>query len=609
MSMKGLVLICHAHFALALPVVHVIHPFTWLASKSGLPGTIRSTLQPNPPAPIALPYKVEWISLGIPSFDGILLRARIGVPQLDTSGKDIMAGPLSRAPDKLAQVVRFPVVLMANSWSMPNVEYFGKQLQWAERGYIVVEYDARGWWGSGGDVDLAGPDDMRDISALIDYVLKRQDDWHVNVSAIATCGISYGGGLAVLGAAHDARVVAAASLSGWGNLTDALYPNETPNKAWEKLLVEAGRFTGRFTDELTRVWAQITNRQNVSKVVSWADRRSPVTYARVLASRHVPVFISNNFEDRLFRPEMAATYRQALEGAGVNTFFMLNQGIHAWAEMGGLADMPHNAVFDKVLAWLDCHLKGIASPGLRATPVALQPRQLSLTGPVRKHIFFDAWPAPAIASTRYSLAPRGALRHFGAIRPESAEQALGSSKANITSIDFVAADADDIYFSRYSGLSAGIPIVSELLQVAIRAPIAVNLLLTDARHSIVYMSAPILAQRMLCGTPNVTLFVTPNRGSFQLLSYLYAVDATGMGTLLTHAPRSVWEDEGVVPGAMTSLHISMRTLCTQLSPGVELALGIDTYSPAYTPSNTDAHLAVRIHGNGLSTLDLPWLQA
>jgi len=85
-----------------------------------------------------------------------------------------MAGPLSRAPDKLAQVVRFPVVLMANSWSMPNVEYFGKQLQWAERGYIVVEYDARGWWGSGGDVDLAGPDDMRDISALIDYVLKRQ---------------------------------------------------------------------------------------------------------------------------------------------------------------------------------------------------------------------------------------------------------------------------------------------------------------------------------------------------------------------------------------------------------------------------------------------------
>ena len=74
-------------------------------------------------------YEVDWDVIDLESWDGVKLRVRAGFPKLSGGSEE-----------------RFPMVLMANSWSVPNVEYVAKQLQWAEAGYVVVEYDARGWW-------------------------------------------------------------------------------------------------------------------------------------------------------------------------------------------------------------------------------------------------------------------------------------------------------------------------------------------------------------------------------------------------------------------------------------------------------------------------------
>ena len=63
---------------------------------------------------------------------------------------------------------------------------------------------------------------------MLDTVETHASDWHADPSRIATAGVSYGGGLAVLTAAADSRVTAAVSLSGWGNINRALAGQGAP---------------------------------------------------------------------------------------------------------------------------------------------------------------------------------------------------------------------------------------------------------------------------------------------------------------------------------------------------------------------------------------------
>jgi hypothetical protein len=61
----------------------------------------------------------------------------------------------------------FPAVVMTNSWAIAtDLEYLAVQSQWAREGYVVLSYEARGWLGSGGMIGTAGPDDIKDASAV-----------------------------------------------------------------------------------------------------------------------------------------------------------------------------------------------------------------------------------------------------------------------------------------------------------------------------------------------------------------------------------------------------------------------------------------------------------
>ena len=59
-------------------------------------------------------------------------------------------------------------------------------------------------------------------------------------------------------------------------------------------------------------------------------------------------------------PDAALEYRQRVHAAGLQTYFMLNQGINAQAEAAGAIGLP-NVVFDRALEWLDLQLKGKAA--------------------------------------------------------------------------------------------------------------------------------------------------------------------------------------------------------------------------------------------------------
>src|SRR6202042_2748834 len=87
-------------------------------------------------------------------------------------------------------------------------------------------------------IDVAGPHDWADGSAVIDYA-----EQYFNPSAIGFLGESYGSGISQLVAAHDeaSRVSAVVALSTWGNLATSLYNNDTRHLAAVQALIA---FTG-----------------------------------------------------------------------------------------------------------------------------------------------------------------------------------------------------------------------------------------------------------------------------------------------------------------------------------------------------------------------------
>lgn len=85
----------------------------------------------------------------------------------------------------------FPVVIFTNSWACPRFEYAIQSKRIAAMGYVVLEYEARGWFESDGKINMAGPLDQSDSVSMIDYALSRAD-WRVDPARVAMAGISYG---------------------------------------------------------------------------------------------------------------------------------------------------------------------------------------------------------------------------------------------------------------------------------------------------------------------------------------------------------------------------------------------------------------------------------
>jgi len=167
--------------------------------------------------------------------------------------------------------------------------------------------------------------------------------------------------------------------------------------------------------------------------------------------------------------------------------------------------------------------------------------------------------------------------------------------------------SDVIQFDRKSGLSAGVPLVSETLQSLVRVPILATLPLARREYATVYYTEPLAADTRVCGTPNVTVSVTPSASSFQLVAYLYDVEPLlYVGTLLSHTGYNVWRT--AAPGAAVSMAMRMRSFCADVPKGHMIGLGLDMYTEMLTPANTDDSLTLLINYDAnASHLDVPIL--
>jgi len=513
--------------------------------------------------------------------------------------------PVPKTPTEV-----FPLLVFINSWGVFQFEYSLKSLDWARSGYVVIEYETRGFFRSGGQIGTAGPDDWNDFSDVLDWTLS-QSDWHINSSSIASGGISYGAGLSLLGAEHDPRVTTVLALSGWGNLTASLYDNASPSLVWGGLLIAAADLFGSVPPDLKDLWSDMLNHQNISFLKSWSGDRSPCKYVDKLNERGVPVFLSNNFEDRIFKSSYIMDFYQQLD---VPKMMLYNQGIHASAEIGGLADLPNNYIWAKAKLWIDYWLKGIDT-GIMQEPAL----HFELRDAHKERITFSSWPAEEITSKRFYLYPR--KKHFLELHKRgdlSTKPYMATGEYQKISSFAHKPASDSITFKKHTHLSAGIPIVGDLAQVLLHVPIDTFTPIVSEKHAILYYTDKLEDHSRLCGLTNLTLQVSSDTGSthlspFQIEAYLYELDHYGIAKLISDGPFTYWADEydvvGRVDDSTVIINIRLRNMCLDIKKGHRIALGLDMYTHLYKTASEDKDLTLTIYynENNLSYIEIPFV--
>jgi len=123
-----------------------------------------------------------------------------------------------------------PAVVLAHGFGGSKESVASDAEDLAERGYVVLTYSARGFGRSTGQIGLNDPRyEVADLSTLLDFLADR-DEVELDADGdprVGVAGGSYGGALALLGAAYDKRIDAIAPQITWNSLTAAFFPSQT----------------------------------------------------------------------------------------------------------------------------------------------------------------------------------------------------------------------------------------------------------------------------------------------------------------------------------------------------------------------------------------------
>ncbi|MCC5578845.1 alpha/beta fold hydrolase [Microtetraspora sp. AC03309] len=125
---------------------------------------------------------------------------------------------------------RAPAVLLAHGFGGSKDDLRDEAARLAGRGYAVLTWSARGFGRSTGEIALNSPDyEVKDVRQLVDWLARRPD---VRLDAngdprVGIAGGSYGGAIALMAAAYDARIDAIVPQITWYDLADALFPEST----------------------------------------------------------------------------------------------------------------------------------------------------------------------------------------------------------------------------------------------------------------------------------------------------------------------------------------------------------------------------------------------
>ncbi|MEU6369824.1 alpha/beta fold hydrolase [Streptomyces sp. NPDC046931] len=431
---------------------------------------------------------------------------------------------------------RYPLIVLPTSWSFPQVEYLAQARKLADTGYVVVTYNVRGFWQSGGEIEVAGPPDIADASKVIDWALANtpSDARHIGMA-----GVSYGAGISLLAAAHDNRIKAVASMSGWSDLVHSIYSGRTQHVQAAALLRGAATVTGRESPETRQVFDDFFagDVAKESDLIAWGKKRSAETYLDQLNRNGAAIMLANAWGDTVFP---ANSYTDFYEKLTVPKRLELRPGDHATPEITGLLGLP-NDVWTDTERWLDHYLKGEDNGVDREQPVQLKSRTAG------GYEGYPDWKSVAATSRKIDLAGTTTIH------------------ANVD-----------------SGADGGIVLLSSILDQLVQVPPVASIPLLPRRWAAVWKSEKYATAQHIRGTAKLHTTVTGTKESGTLVAYLYDVGPLGLGKLVSHAPYTWY---GQTPGKPFGLDLDLFSTAYDVPAGHRLALVVDTVDPLYIEHN------------------------
>jgi predicted acyl esterase len=505
--------------------------------------------------PIAVPEATTTTTTTLPT---------TGFRFVDIAGVGVVLKANVIAP---AVAGRFPAVIFPSSWGLNDLEYLAQASTLASRGYVVVSYTPRGWWGSSGEINTAGPNDIADLSEVVDWTIANTS---ADPAHIGAAGISYGAGISLLGSAADPRIRAVAAMSGWTDLVYSLYADSTRHRQSAGLLKLAAELLGNPGPELSGKLSDFFANRDIEGVMSWARVRSPATYLAAINANRPAVLIANAWGDTVFPPNQLADFYGRLTGP---KRLELRPGDHAVAEAGGLLGLP-NDVWHSVHRWFDQYLAGIDTGIGDEPPVWIRPHNSSSES-------YQSWSGLSTTTRRYGL---------GGIRWWDGTGLLGDNSGAVWS-KTLPADLN-------TTADGGIVLLTNGLASLTGVPPVVWLPSVDRFRAGVWAAERLSTTQRIRGVPRVHLNLTGTAARGTVVAYLYDLDTLGNAKLISHAPGT-WLS---AVGGNRTLDVALPATGYDLPAGHSLTLVVDTVDPLYLEENPwDASVTI---ANG-SYLDIP----
>ncbi|MGW3320977.1 CocE/NonD family hydrolase [Streptomyces virginiae] len=455
----------------------------------------------------------------IPGSGGITLKGNVFTPAGAESGRT------------------YPLIVLPTSWGLPQIEYIAQAKKLADSGYVVVSYTSRGFWLSGGEIEVAGPPDIADVSAVIDWALANSP---ADPDRIGLGGVSYAAGITLLASAQDPRVKAVVAMSGWADLIESIYSGRTQHVQAAAMLGAAGYLTGRPGPELKTLLGNFLGSRldKEQEMIEWGRQRSASEQVDRINANGAAIMLGNAWGDTIFPPNQYAKFYERLTGPKRLEF---RPGDHATAEGTGLLGLP-NDTWTNAHRWFDRYLKGERNGVDTEAPVQIKSRSDS------GYEGYADWKSVGAGGTE--------------------KLALSDSEHLFANVD--------------SGANGGILLLSSALDQFVKAPPIASVPLLPRAFAAVWQSERHDRARRIRGTAKLHTTVTPTKGDGTFVAYLYDVGPLGIGKLVSNAPYTF---HGKTPGQAFGVDLELFSTAYDVPAGHRLALVVDTVDPLYIEHN------------------------
>lgn len=465
-----------------------------------------------------------------------------------------------------------PLVMLLNPWSIGSWVYVNQANILADKGFIVLSYNLRGWSGSNGTVDVGGPVDVADVSRVIDWASQNP---MVDTSRVGLAGVSLGAGVALIAAAYEPRVKAVVSMSTWTNFYTPIYGNSTKRVYWDALLWGGSIIgTGSSSAAMLKETQEAIDNADYARIHAYADPRSPVYLLDRYAVNKPAILLSQNMSDILFP---VSDVWKFFENVQTPKKMNLQPGVHATSEITGMFFVKKDKVWDDSLEWFERWL-GPNPPDHNALSSEVQVNLNSgtiYTGAKTT----DITPAPE----RFFLANNSDETVFGTLSREASETGIHSIRSG-----------------KESGVFSGLPLVGAIIANLGLFPSKMEDAKIKTEMAAIY-DLKIPDQKFkLIGVPKVHFTIHAAGTPATFVTHLFRVDKKGIWHLISMTPYTLRDYN---PGDVQRVESDLYGAFEEFEAGERLVLALDAYDPEFKFSENDYR--IDFENNGQSWIDLP----